>query len=86
MDEMIATHPVQTNLRQRPGDARMPVCVTMKAYEVYARAYGPQPAMIEGGCRGGFGVGELIAFLYASSFPKAEWYDRINEALNGMKL
>src|SRR5581483_9599274 len=32
-------------------------------------------------CRGGFGVGELVAFLYAHSFPKDEWDKRVREAL-----
>jgi len=85
----VETHPIQTNLRQRPGQAVCPKIVPLRAYEVYAHVYGPQPAMIdkEGrGCRGGFGVGELIAFLYARSFPKAEWRDRVEEALTGMKL
>lgn len=30
-------------------------------------------------------VGELIAFLYARSFPKNEWRDRVNEAFEGME-
>lgn len=42
--------------------------------------------MIEGHCRGGFGKGELVAFLYARSFPKIEWERRVDEALRGMKL
>lgn len=43
----------------------------------------PQEAMVTGGCRGGFSTGELIAFLYARSFPKAEWSARVREAFNG---
>ena len=47
--------------------SQVPESVYMKAYEVYSHVYSPQPAMIEGECRGGFEVNELIAFLYASS-------------------
>lgn len=63
-----------------------PKVVTMKAYEVYCHLYGKQEAMVTGGCRGGFGVGELIAFLYAHNFPKNEWDARAQEAFNGMQL
>ena len=60
--------------------------VTMAAYEVYCHIHGEQQAMVEGGCRGGFGVGELIAFLYARSFPMSEWLARAQEAFAGLKL
>jgi hypothetical protein len=68
--------------------ARIPESVHMAAYEVYAEVCGPQAALIdfEAGCRGGFGTGELIAFLYARSFPRSEWRKRFDEALYGMKL
>lgn len=79
----IATHPVQTT--QCRGGGACPQLVTIAAYEVYSHVYAPQPAMIEGGCRGGFSVGELIAFLYARSFPKTEWRTRVDEAFRGMK-
>lgn len=82
--DAIPVHPVQTHYR--PGlQAYCPQSVTMKAYEVYSHVYGPQEAMITGWCGGGFGVGELIAFLYACSFPKDEWRRRVNEAFSGMK-
>jgi hypothetical protein len=58
--------------------------VTLRAYEVYCHVHRPQEALITGGCRGGFGVGELIAFLYAYPFPKNEWRSRVEEALRGM--
>jgi len=58
----------------------------MAAYEVYSYVYGPQPAMIEGGCRGGFGVGEVLAFLYARSFPRKEWPQRVDEAFEKMDI
>jgi len=58
--------------------------VTRRAYEVYCKVYGSQAALITGDCRGGFGVGELIAFLYAHSFPESEWEKRVDEAFHGM--
>lgn len=77
-------HPIQTECCGRGGKA--PTAVTLRAYEVYAHVYGPQRALIEDGCRGGFGIGELLAFLYARSFPKEEWKARVDEAFNGMKM
>jgi hypothetical protein len=59
--------------------------IVLKAYEVYCHCYGPQIALITGDCRGGFGAGELISFLYAATFPKNEWKDRANEALMNIK-
>jgi hypothetical protein len=78
----IAVHPVQTPGRYRPR-ACAPQVVTMRAYEVYCHLYGPQEAMVTGDCRGGFSTGELIAFLYARSFPKEEWRKRADEAFRG---
>lgn len=83
-DEEIATHPIQTTAPIHKK-ARCPIVVTMAAYEVYCEIFSPQPALITGDCRGGFGAGELIAYLYARSFPKKEWRDRVNEALKGME-
>lgn len=77
-------HPVQVK-RYSTGRGQVPRSVAMQAYEVYSHVYGAQEAMITGGCRGGFGAGELIAFLYARSFPKAEWRDRVDEAFRGSK-
>jgi hypothetical protein len=57
--------------------------VTRAAYEVYCHVCAPQEAMVTGGCRGGFSTGELIAFLYARSFPKSEWRSRVDEAFRG---
>ena len=56
--------------------------MTLRAYEVYAHVFGPQPALIDGGCRGGFGIGELVAFLYAYPFPRSEWRARVMEVLD----
>ena len=80
----VELHPVQTpQMRREQGWA--PKTVTMAAYEVYCHVYAPQEAMVTGGCRGGFSTGELIAFLYARSFQKAEWRARVREAMHGSK-
>lgn len=79
----IPVHPVQTHQHRR-GAASAPTAVTLAAYEVYSHVNSPQPALIEGGCRGGFSAGELVAFLYARSFPKNEWRTRVDEAFKGM--
>jgi hypothetical protein len=81
---MTEFHPIQTHDVTRRGRAFMPSTVTLRAYEVYCHLYGAQPAMVDlagRDCRGGFGVGELVAFLYARSFPKEEWSKRVDEAL-----
>jgi di/tripeptidase len=75
----VETHPVQ--FKHTP--ARVPKVVAMRAYEVYREVFTPQEALVTGGCRGGFSGGELIAFLYARSFPKEEWDARFNEAIDG---
>ena len=74
-------HPVQT-VDHKGGRIRTEV--TLRAYEVYCHVYSPQPTLITGHCRGGFSTSELIAFLYARSFPKGEWRERVDEALRGM--
>ncbi len=78
----ILMHPVQT--RQQKRNAAIPQVVAMRAYEVYYRIYSPQEALVTGSCRGRFSTGELIAFLYAHSFPEEEWGRRVTEALTGM--
>lgn len=86
MADEIPTHPVQTanRIADRQGkEGRAPQVVTLRAYEVYEHVHGPQPAMITGNCRSGFSTGELIAFLYAHSFPKEQWRDRCDEAFRG---
>ena len=84
MNKEIPTHPVQINRKSRELSGKIPQAVSLKAYEVYCHVYAPQVSLITGSCRGGFSAGELIAFLYASSFPKTEWRDRVEEAFNGM--
>lgn len=76
---MTIFHPVQNNGRLNS----LPEPLVLRAYEVYSAVYGEQPAMINvaKGCRGGFSVGELIAFLYAYGFPRTEWRQRVEEAL-----
>lgn len=73
-------HPIQT--ADRKG-GKLSALVTLRAYEVYCHVYGEQEAMVTGGCRGGFSAGEIIAFLYARTFPRDEWSRRIDEALRG---
>ena len=75
-------HPVQT-IGRKAG--KISSDVTMRAYEVYCHVFAPQEALVSGGCRGGFGTGELIAFLYARSFPVSEWKTRFKEATTGME-
>jgi hypothetical protein len=85
MTDEIKTHPVQVNrYTRKPSHARTEV--TLRAYEVYCHVYAPQEAMVTGGCRGGFSAGELIAFLYAHSFPKEEWRARTDEAFKGLSI
>ena len=57
----------------------------MRAYEVYCKINGTQVSLVTGNCRGGFSTGELIAFLYARSFPENEWRQRTDEAFDGMQ-
>lgn len=80
--DAVFLHPVQT-VDHKGG--KLNRAVTLAAYEVYRHVYGAQDALITGNCRGGFGTGELIAFLYARSFPQAEWRQRVNDALHGME-
>ena len=82
----IPVHPIQKSRLLRSDRTYAPQVVTMRAYEVYVHLHGEQEALVTGGCRGGFGAGELAAFLYARSFPKDEWRERVREALRGMQL
>ena len=91
MPDDVRTHPVQFGQsRVHPSKpAQIPEVVALRAYEVYCKIFTPQPAMVdleERGCRGGFSIGEIVAFLYARSFPKEEWETRFEEAQRGMTL
>jgi hypothetical protein len=78
------THPVQTPCCHKGGKAS--TLVTMRAYTVYCHVYGPQAELVTGDCRDGFATTELIAFLYAYSFPKEEWRSRVAEAFHNLEL
>lgn len=77
--------PIQTAQQGRRGAGKLGRDIYMLAYEVYSAVYGSQEALIEDGCRGGFSTGEVIAFLYARNFPKAEWPKRVDEAFTNME-
>lgn len=79
---MMEQHPVQGPSTRGPYRVRSEV--TLAAYEVYCEIFTKQEALVTGNCRGGFGVNELIAFLYARSFPRKEWKVRFCEAIEGM--
>lgn len=76
-------YPIQTAWKYGREQALVGKDIYMAAYEVYSHVYGPQQAMIEGGCRGGFGMCELIAFLYARPFPREQWRHRVDECFAG---
>jgi hypothetical protein len=80
----VKTHPVQ--LTPPKTAPRVPVAISLRAYEVYKELHGEQEAIITGNCRGGFGVGELLVFLYVRSFPKEEWRQREQEAIQGLNV
>ena len=52
----------------------------MRAYEAYCRIWREQPALTKDGCRGGFSALELVALLYARTFPADEQAERFREA------
>ena len=87
MSETERQFPIQSSMER--GQHTVPESVYMSAYEVYCHVWAPQEALIdlEGrNCRGGWSMGDLVAYLYARQFPKEEWKDRCNEAWKGMKL
>jgi chorismate-pyruvate lyase len=43
--------------------AGIPWSMHLEAYDVYCKRYSPQPALIQGGCRGGFHANELDEFI-----------------------
>lgn len=50
----------------------IPWSLHLEAYDAYRKRYGSQQALIEGGCRGGFGIGELDMFIPG-------WRDKVSE-------
>ena len=81
------TFPIQATARSHPSQrASVNRAVYMAAYEVYATIHSPQVALLKDWCRGGFGTGELIAYLYARCFPRAEWSQRTDEAFEKMDI
>lgn len=81
------TYPVQATARSHPSkSASVNKHVYLAAYEVYSAVFAPQEAMLIGNCRSGFSPGELIAYLYARGFPRAEWRQRFDEAITDMDL
>lgn len=78
--------PIQHSNKLAREHLTVPEPVYMAAYEVYSEVFSPQDALIRGDCRGGFGIGELTAFLYARAFPRKEWRTRVDEAFRGMNL
>lgn len=81
------SYPLQTRSRHdRNAKGAVNRHLYLAAYEVYSHVYSPQKSLIEGTCRGGFGVNEMMAFLYARSFPKSEWRKRVDEAFAGMDV
>jgi len=70
----------------RHGTGKIPWAMHMAAYEVYSEVFEPQLALVQGGCRGGFGEVELMAFLYARSFPRQEWRQRSDEVFKNVEI
>ena len=52
--------------------AGIPWSLHLEAYDAYRKRYGAQPALIEGGCRGGFHVTELDEFVPG-------WREKVSE-------
>ena len=81
-----ACAPVQA--RDRHGNAArrvIPWLLHEQAYEVYSHLYGREQTAMRMADRGGFSESELIAFLSARPFPKAEWRERVDAYFNGRK-
>ena len=79
------TVPMQARRTDNYKAGRLREAVARKAYEVYTALWPGQTYDLLHE-RGGFGTGEVIAFLYARTFPRAEWRDRVNEAIEGTVL
>jgi len=57
--------------------------LTERAYQVYDHLWPGQP-LDRMDQRGGLSIGELIAFLYARSFPTDQWRARVDEAIRAI--
>lgn len=77
---MVRFHPVQWGSRHAQQYQELPADVVGKAYEVYHKLY-PGQTLERLNERGGFGIIEIVAFLYAHTFPPQEWNARVAEAL-----
>lgn len=77
---------VRSEVLRRRQPPCVPTAVHVAAYEVYSALFGEQPHMLEGDCRGGFGAEELIALLYAKSFPRDQWRARVDDCLESGDL
>lgn len=72
--------PIQTLNVQRLSWS-MPEQIVKKAYDVYSNLYNNRQTLEALNNRGGFHIIELLAFLYAASFPKELWREKVDEAL-----
>lgn len=81
-------YPIQKSHKSPREKTTIPEPIYLAAYEVYEEVYGKQPALIDHdrGCRGGFGISELVAYLYARAFPKTQWRIRVHEAHDHIDL
>lgn len=50
----------------------IPWSMHLEAYDVYCKRYGKQEELVQGSCRGGFGVNELDVFIPG-------WRDKLSE-------
>lgn len=78
-----ATVRVQISRSSLSSPARIPEAVAVRAAEVYSHLFRNPNDVIHD--RGGLHLSEVIAFLYARSFPQSEWQARVNEAFKGME-
>ena len=76
------TVPMRSDRADRKA-GRLPLSVAKHAYEVYTYIY-PGQTFARLHERGGFGVGEVIAFLYARQFPQQQWRVLVDGAFRGM--
>lgn len=85
MESEIQKAPIQMPSQYAREPAAVRAEISEMAYEVYSDLYRGQ-TLERLNERGGFGIGELVAFLYARNFPRKEWSARVDEAFKGMRL